>query len=83
MSLRNWLNTGSLKRKSGVVSITLKLQNFRGISVSYVVWSIEMSLTEQSVAAVGSLSTNYVSFSARVFCISVSVVIRRRVTAGL
>jgi hypothetical protein len=29
-----------------MVSITLKLQNFRGISVSYVAWSIEMSLTE-------------------------------------
>jgi hypothetical protein len=28
-----------------MVSITLKLQNFRGISGSYVVWSIEMSLT--------------------------------------
>jgi hypothetical protein len=29
-----------------MVSITLKLQNFSGISVSYVVWSVEISLTE-------------------------------------
>ena len=36
MSLKNW----------EIVSITINLQNFRGISVSYVDWSIEMSLTE-------------------------------------
>ena len=29
-----------------MVSITLNLQDFRGMSVSDVVWSIEMSLTE-------------------------------------
>jgi len=29
-----------------MVSITLKLQNFSRISVSYVVWSVEISLTE-------------------------------------
>jgi glutamate formiminotransferase len=29
-----------------IVSITINLQNFRKISVSYVVWSMEMSLTE-------------------------------------
>ena len=34
------------KESQEMLSITLKLQNFRGISVSYVVWSIEMSLTE-------------------------------------
>ena len=34
------------KESQEMVSITLKLQNFRGILVSYVVWSIEMSLTE-------------------------------------
>ena len=44
--LTNWMKTSSLKRNQEMVSITLKLQNFRGISVSYVVWSIEMSLTE-------------------------------------
>jgi hypothetical protein len=36
MSLKNW----------EIVSITINLQNFREISVSYVVWSMEMSLTE-------------------------------------
>jgi len=29
-----------------MVSITLKSHNFRGILVSYVVWAIQMSLTE-------------------------------------
>jgi hypothetical protein len=33
-------------KKLGDRSIIINLQNFRGISVSYVVWSIEMSLIE-------------------------------------
>jgi hypothetical protein len=46
MSLKNWLKTDLLKKSQEMVNRTLKFQNFRGISVSYVVWSIEMSLTE-------------------------------------
>jgi hypothetical protein len=41
MSLTNWLKTG------------LKIQNFRGISMSYVVWSIEMSLTDIELGRIG------------------------------
>ena len=36
MSLKNW----------EIVSIAINLHNFRGISVSYVTWSMEISLTE-------------------------------------
>jgi hypothetical protein len=46
MSLKTLAEDGSVEKSQEMVRITLKLQNLRGIWVSYLVWSIEMSLTE-------------------------------------